>query len=146
MSDPSGLERYNDIMRLAFEGEKGIDQGFIEKFGRVFPPHKALIEEGELRQRIYWILAGEVYVGRRLANRFRVLSTLGRGEIIGEMSFFDRSVPSATVMAKDEVLALEFTRDNFREIFAASPQWTRRLMELMSRRVLQMMARAGKSG
>ena len=66
-------------MRLAFEGEEGIDQGIIEKCGRVFPPHKALVEEGELRQRIYWLLAGEGYVVRRLENRFRVLSTLGRG-------------------------------------------------------------------
>ena len=141
MSDPSGLERYNDIMRLAFEGEEGIDQGIIEKFGRAFGPRQALIEEGELQERIYWIVAGEVYVGRRVDSRFRVLSTLGQGEIIGEMSFFDRSVPSATVIAKDEVLALQFTRDNFSEIFAASPQWTRRLMDLLSRRVLQMMER-----
>ena len=141
MSEPSGLERYNDIMRLAFEGEEGIDQGIIEKFDRAFGPRQALIEEGELQERIYWIVAGEVYVGRRVDNRFRVLSTLGDGEIIGEMSFFDRSVPSATVIAKDEVLALQFTRDNFSEILAASPHWTRRLMDLLSRRVLQMMER-----
>ena len=145
MRESSGLGRYNDIMRLAFQGEEGIDQDIIRKFGRVFGARQTLIAEGKVQERIYWIVAGEVYVGRRKDNRFRVLSTLGAGEIIGEMSFFDRSVPSATVMAKDEVLALQFTRENFSEIVAASPQWTRRLMELLSRRVLHMMGRGAKS-
>ena len=94
------LCRYNDIIRLAFEGEGGIDQSGVHRFVREFADWEILINEGEIRQRICWILTGEVYVGRRNGTRFRVLSALDAGEIIGEMSFFDRSVCSATVIAR----------------------------------------------
>ena len=35
-----------------------------------------------------------------MGDKYKVLTTLGKGELIGEMSFFDKSVRSATVIAK----------------------------------------------
>ena len=56
-------------------------------------------------------------------------------QIIGEMSFFDKSVRSATVIAKGDVHVLEFTRENFADIYAASPMWARRLMVSLAKRI-----------
>ena len=64
-----------------------------------------------------------------------MLTTLGAGEFIGEMSFFDKSVRSATVIAKGAVTTLEFSKENFADIYAASPQWTRRLLVSLSKRI-----------
>jgi CRP/FNR family cyclic AMP-dependent transcriptional regulator len=129
------MEAYDDIMKIAFQGEEAIDDAMVEKFGKRFRDKQVIIREGDIQQKIFWILAGEVYVTRRVGDRYKVLATLGKGEIIGEMSFFDKSVRSATVIAKGDVHMLEFTRENFADIYAASPQWTRRLLVSLSKRI-----------
>ncbi len=132
---------YNDIMKIAFQAEEALDEGVIKRFGRAFRDKQVIIREGDIQQRIFWILEGEVYVTRRVQDRYKILATLGRGEIIGEMSFFDKSVRSATVIAKGTVRVLEFTPENFADIYAASPQWTRRLLTSLARRIRLMLER-----
>jgi len=73
-----------------------------------------------------------------MGDKYKVMATLGKGELIGEMSFFDKSVRSATVITKGPVEALVFSKENFQEIFAASPQWTKRLLISLSSRIRQM--------
>jgi CRP/FNR family cyclic AMP-dependent transcriptional regulator len=126
---------YNEIMRIAFQAEEALDEKVIEKFGKRFRDKQVLIREGDIQQKIFWILEGEVYITRKLEDRYKVLTTLGKGEIIGEMSFFDKSVRSATVIAKGDVRVLEFSRENFADIYAASPMWTRRLLVSLARRI-----------
>jgi CRP/FNR family cyclic AMP-dependent transcriptional regulator len=126
---------YNEIMRIAFQAEEALDEKVIEKFGKRFRDKQVLIREGDIQQKIFWILEGEVYITRKLEDRYKVLTTLGKGEIIGEMSFFDKSVRSATVIAKGDVRVLEFSRESFADIYAASPMWTRRLLVSLARRI-----------
>ncbi len=135
------MEGYNDIMKIAFQAEEALDEAVVKRFGREFHDKQVIIREGDIQQKIFWILDGEVYITRRVNDRYKVLATLGKGEIIGEMSFFDKSVRSATVIAKGNVHVLEFTRENFADIYAASPQWTRRLLTSLARRIRQMLER-----
>jgi CRP/FNR family transcriptional regulator, cyclic AMP receptor protein len=129
------MDAYDDIMKIAFQAEKAIDASTVEKFGKRFRDKQVIIREGDIQQKIFWVLEGEVYVTRRVGDKYKVLTTLGKGEIIGEMSFFDKSVRSATVIAKGDVHALEFTKENFADIYAASPQWARRLLVSLSKRI-----------
>ena len=137
MSDQS----YAEIMKIAFEAEEGINAEVIARFGRTYADKTVLIKEGEVQQEIFWILSGEVYITRKMGDKYKVLATLGKGELIGEMSFFDKSVRSATVIAKGAVEALVFSKENFQEIFAASPQWTKRLLLSLSSRIQVMVER-----
>jgi CRP/FNR family cyclic AMP-dependent transcriptional regulator len=132
------MDAYDDIMRLAFLGEEAISASVVERFGRRFRDKQIIIREGDLQQKIFWILEGEVYVTQRSGDRYKVIRTLGKGEIIGEMSFFDKSVRSATVIAKGNAHVLEFTPENFTDIYMASPQWTRRLLVSLAKRIQQM--------
>jgi CRP/FNR family transcriptional regulator, cyclic AMP receptor protein len=132
------MQNYDEIMKIAFQAEDALDENIIGKFGRRFTDKQIMIREGDIQQKIFWILEGEVYVTRRMGNKYKVLATLGKGELIGEMSFFDKSVRSATVIAKGAVHALEFTRENFADIYAASPQWSRRLLVALARRIRSM--------
>ena len=102
------MDAYNDIMKIAFQAEDALDEGVKAKFGRQFQDKQILIREGEIQQKIFWVLEGEVYITRKMGDKYKVLATLGKGELIGEMSFFDKSVRSATVIAKGAVTALEF--------------------------------------
>jgi CRP-like cAMP-binding protein len=129
------MDSYEEIMKIAFQAEEALDEVVIGKFGKRFKDKQILIREGDIQQKIFWILSGEVYITRKLGDKYKVLTVLGKGELIGEMSFFDKSVRSATVIAKGDVHALEFTKENFADIYAASPQWSRRLMVSLARRI-----------
>ncbi len=129
------MESYDDIIKIAFQAEEALDAEVIKRFGKKFRDKQILITEGEIQQKIFWILSGEVYVTQKVGEKYRVMATLGKGEIIGEMSFFDKSVRSATVIAKGDVETLEFSKENFADIYAASPQWSRRLMVSLAKRI-----------
>jgi CRP/FNR family cyclic AMP-dependent transcriptional regulator len=131
-------QNYAEIMKIAFQAEEAINEVIINKFGKKYGDKTVLIKEGDIQQEIFWILSGEVYITRKMGDKYKVLATLGKGELIGEMSFFDKSVRSATVITKGPVEALVFSKENFQEIFAASPQWTKRLLVSLSSRIGQM--------
>jgi CRP/FNR family cyclic AMP-dependent transcriptional regulator len=138
------MDAYNEIMKIAFQAEEALDEAVIARFGKSFSEKQILIREGDIQQKIFWILEGEVYITRRMGEKYKVLTTLGKGEFIGEMSFFDKSVRSATVIAKSAVRALEFTKENFADIYAASPLWTRRLLVSLAKRIHLMVGRLGE--
>jgi CRP-like cAMP-binding protein len=137
-------DAYNEIMKIAFEAEDALDEAVVTRFGKRFKDKHILIREGDIQQKIFWIMEGEVYVTRKLGDKYKVLATLGKGELIGEMSFFDKSVRSATVIAKGDVHALEFSKENFADIYAANPMWSRRLMVSLARRIRLMVEKLGK--
>jgi CRP/FNR family cyclic AMP-dependent transcriptional regulator len=129
---------YAEIMKIAFQAEEAINEEIIDKFGKKYGDKTVIIKEGDIQQEIFWILSGEVYVTRKMGDKYKVMATLGKGELFGEMSFFDKSVRSATVITKGPVESLVFSKENFQEIFAASPQWTKRLLLSLSGRIRQM--------
>jgi CRP/FNR family cyclic AMP-dependent transcriptional regulator len=134
-------ESYSEIMKIAFQAEEAISEEVIARFGRKYADKTVLIKEGDVQQEIFWILSGEVYITRKMGDKYKVLATLGKGELIGEMSFFDKSVRSATVITKGPVEALVFSKENFQEIYAASPQWTKRLLLSLASRIRVMVER-----
>ncbi len=129
------MESYDEIMKIAFQAEEALNEEVIKRFGKKFRDKQILIKEGDIQQKIFWILSGEVYVTQKVGEKYRVMTTLGKGELIGEMSFFDKSVRSATVIAKGDVETLEFSKENFADIYTASPQWSRRLMVSLAKRI-----------
>ena len=131
-------QNYAEIMKIAFQAEEAINEGIIDKFGRKYGDKTVLIKEGDVQQEIFWILSGEVYITRKMGDKYKVMATLGKGELFGEMSFFDKSVQSVTVITKGPVEALVFSKENFQESFAASPQWTKRLLVYLSGRIRRM--------
>jgi CRP/FNR family cyclic AMP-dependent transcriptional regulator len=136
-----GDKDYTEIMKIAFQAEEAIDDEIRRRFGQTYQDKTLLIKEGDIGQRIFWILQGEVYITRREGNKYKVINTVGKGELIGEMSFFDKSVRSATVISKGTVEALTFSKENFQDIFAASPQWTKRLLDSLSTRIQLMIGK-----
>ena len=138
------MDSYNEIMKIAFQAEEALDESVIARFGRRFKDKQVLIREGDFQQKIFWVLDGEVYITRRMGDKYKVLATLGKGELIGEMSYFDKSVRYATVIAKGDVHVLQFTKENFADIYAASPMWTRRLLVSLAKRIRSMVEKLGQ--
>ncbi len=61
-----------------------------------------VFEEGEKGDFAYLIVSGQVEIFRQSGNNERVLATLGRGEIIGEMSLIDNQPRVASARALED--------------------------------------------
>lgn len=128
------MSENEDLIKIAFQAEDAVDDEIIKKYGKIYPPKKVLINEGETNQNIFWILSGEVYVTKKTEKGYKVLTSVGEGNLVGEMSFFDKTVRTATVISKTEVKVLVFSRENFADIYSYSPQWLVRLLKSLSLR------------
>lgn len=84
------------------------DAEWLARTGRIrtCKEGEVLINEGVATQDLYFVLDGEVGVQVKGAGE---VARLGRGELVGEMSFVDSSPPSATILAHGgaRVLAVE---------------------------------------
>ncbi|NJK87177.1 MAG: cyclic nucleotide-binding domain-containing protein, partial [Bacteroidales bacterium] len=94
------------------------------KYGRKFIPKQVIIPEGDSKKEVYVILNGEVFVTTKILTGYRIIATLGPGEIFGEMAFFDDTPRTATIIAKTNVDAIVLKPENFVEVYKKSPEWT----------------------
>jgi hypothetical protein len=72
-----------------------------------------LIHEGQPASALYILLDGALEVSAAAARR-RQLAHLGKGEVVGEMSFVDARPPSATVRATEDSLVLAIPLEGLR--------------------------------
>lgn len=95
------------------------DIDWMVKVGRRLPVRAgtALIHQGQPIEGLYLILEGEFLVTdpKRGSRRLRLLQA---GEIVGEMSFVERALPSASVAASVDGLVLEIPTEVLREKLA----------------------------
>lgn len=87
-----------------------LDLEWILANGRneTIPAGTVLISEGRPITALYFVLRGSLTV--QLAPHHTELARLGIGEVVGEMSFLDASLPSATVVAEEETVVLTVPR------------------------------------
>src|SRR3989338_11225781 len=77
--------------------------------GKLYNDGNVIIEEGSQSCTMYVIQSGKVKVVKKEGGRETTLAFLCEGDIFGEMSLFDASPRSATIVAVGEarVLAIE---------------------------------------
>ena len=98
---------------------------------RRFAPGETLCRQARPATSCFILLSGVVEVAKETDGHERVLTELSEGAIAGQLALVDGSLRSATLRAKTDVAALEFTRDVFmRLVGASSPLAYRFQMEL----------------
>jgi CRP/FNR family cyclic AMP-dependent transcriptional regulator len=75
---------------------------------RDLAPGERLIEAGREVRDLYFVLGGELSV---LLPDGRQVARLGLGDVVGEMSFVEKRLPSASVRAESAVRLLAIPRD-----------------------------------
>ena len=137
MSDNS-LKKYEYIMKIGLGGLEAIDNDIIYNYGKVFEKGEYIIREGEKSNDVYLILKGRIKVSKsgKDENKIKILTILGPGEIIGEMSFFDSSVRSASCIADSKVIVVAFTAETFSEIYKVHPRWFEQILKSLSKRII----------
>ncbi len=99
---------------------------------------QVLFEEGDSGSEAYLILSGEVEIYRLNGNQEEVIATVGRGEIIGEMSLIDNQprMASARVLKGGEVSVIDQGNFSSRlDHLDANDRVLRRLIDVLVNRV-----------
>lgn len=87
-----------------------------DEFKKVrFHNGELLVEEGTLSDYVYLITRGKVEVrkGMKTSPTPKVLATVGKGEVVGEISMFDGQPHVATAVAVTDVEATAMSREEF---------------------------------
>lgn len=83
----------------------------------------------------YLIQRGRVRITKIIGSIEKTIDVLNPGEIFGEMAVLESAPRSASAIAIDEVVLLEFNRENFEVLMGSNPQIAIRLMKLFSKRI-----------
>lgn len=132
-------KKYEYIMKIGFGGLEAIDNEIIFNYGKTFQKGDYIIKEGEKSNDVYLILKGRVIIAKDVKTVNKVLTILGPGEIIGEMSFFGTSARSASCIADSKVIVVGFTAETFSEIYKVHPRWFEQILKSLSKRIINTM-------
>ena len=100
----------------------------------LFAPAEPLVEQGEVGTSMFLIVQGYVDVRVTRDGVMKVVTQLGPGDCLGEMSVLTGEKRSATVVALAEVEAVEITHAAFAAFVRHNPEVLNRLGELLAQR------------
>jgi CRP-like cAMP-binding protein len=125
-----------DLIKLGFEGEQAITNELFFKYGQTYQPRQIIIREGEAGNEVYLIISGKVVVTEKVEKgSYRILNSLGPGEIFGEMAMLENAPRSATLIAATPTKILALTAENFQTIFKAHPRWGFKILSALGKRI-----------
>ena len=108
------------------------DLDWITQIGATsnLPTLSVLIQEGQPADTIYFILQGSVAVSisQNNSDLDQEIVRCGSGEIIGEMSFVDERLPSATVKTIEPTIALSLSKRQLQLKMERDPDFAARFM------------------
>ena len=102
---------------------------------RVFPTGKNVMLVEQPGEAVFIILHGTVKVYTEQGGRDAILSILGTGDLIGEMSLIDSVGRSASVVTLEDSLMLWMDKVTFNYILDNFPPIARNLVKILSARV-----------
>jgi len=107
----------------------------IGAYARSYPKGSLVFQSGEVGRSVYFIYDGEVgiYLGERDSRR--LVSTLGPGEVFGEMAHIIDEPRTATVKVESDAILLELPPDVFDLFLRADADAMRHLADSLATRL-----------
>ncbi len=96
-----------------------------------FRPNEAIVEAGQPGGTFFVIVEGEAKVVRGS----RVISRVGPGEFLGEISLLDGGPRTATVVAETPVVAIRIFKSSFDKVVAQEPSVAAKILVVVARRL-----------
>ena len=103
--------------------------------GRLYQDGETILRQGDAGECMYVIQEGQARVLVEQDGKEILVRTAGPGEIIGEMSIFEKEVRCASVRAAGPVRALTVDRRTFLTRVHEDPSLAYRILAMMSRRI-----------
>lgn len=107
----------------------------FSRFAKKFPKGSVIFSEFEPGNCFYLIQSGRVELIKIINGAEKNIDILQQGEIFGEMAVLDNSPRSASAIAYDEVVALEFNKENFEILLTGNPAIAMRLLKTFVKRI-----------
>lgn len=122
---------------LLFQGVAPGDLSRIRKrFSETaYPAGADIVTAEQPGDEAYVILQGAVKIHTHVADQEVILSLLGRGDLVGELSLIDSLGRSATVTTLEDSRLLSIGRDSFHRLLDEVPAMAGNLILLLSRRL-----------
>jgi CRP-like cAMP-binding protein len=111
------------------------DDSLFQRFGREFPRGSVLFREGEPGGEMYVIQRGAVRISKRVGEAEKVLSTLGPGEFLGEMSILSGRPRSATATCTEDARLLVVDGRTFETMLRANGEIAVRMIRKLAERL-----------
>ena len=97
--------------------------------------NEILFSDGDNSSQMYFLKSGKLKVIKKKGNQDLELGQIFEGELVGEVSFFDKGPRTATVIAiEDSELAI-IPSDKFQKIFEELPGWYQALTVTLVKRI-----------
>ncbi|HJU19599.1 MAG TPA: cyclic nucleotide-binding domain-containing protein [Stellaceae bacterium] len=100
-----------------------------------FDPGRVLCRQGDPGDAAYLIIEGQAEVIAETPAGPMVLATLGANEIVGEMAIFLDVPRTATVRAKDRLVALRISKEPFLRMVREFPSMAVSIMRELAHRI-----------
>jgi CRP-like cAMP-binding protein len=94
-----------------------------------------LVHEGDRSTSMYWLQKGQLVVTKRRLNEDVILGYIFEGELVGEISFLDDEVRSASVKAIVDSELIEIPQEAIDNIFKTQPKWLEILVKTLAERL-----------
>jgi len=95
-----------------------------------------LLKEGDPGTDIFFVKEGKMSVVRKGANGANiVISTVGAGEMVGEMGFLLHKNRTASVMAITDCHLIVIPKEKFESVLSGQPKWFKVLFETITTRL-----------
>jgi CRP-like cAMP-binding protein len=104
---------------------------------RTFPRGVTIVRQGDLGTSMFVLVDGKVTVSVRSRTGEERITTLGPGDIVGEMSLLIGARRYATVVASKQVIALEIAKPALEEFLVGSPDLIDRFADVVEQRLAE---------
>ncbi len=108
----------------------------LKKLQVEFRSGEVIFEEGEVGCEMFWILAGQVEILRRVGGVEERVAVLEKGDFFGEMALLEEFPErSATARAVSDVMALKLNKTDVKTLLTRSPDAAMQMMAKLSERL-----------
>ena len=100
-----------------------------------FDPGKRLMQQGDLADAAYLIIDGHAEVILETSSGPVIVATVGTTEIVGEVGILGNALRTATVRAKDRLIALRIPKEPFMRMVREFPTIAVSIMQELAQRL-----------
>lgn len=113
------------------------DDQLFQRFGKAFPGGTTLFREGEPGNEMYVVQQGRVTISKRVGDVEKILSSLGPGEFLGEMSILNAKPRSATATCAEDSKLLVIDAKTFEAMIRSNAEIAIRMIKKLADRLAE---------
>jgi CRP-like cAMP-binding protein len=111
------------------------DDQLFQRFGKEFPRGTVLFGEGDPGREMYVIQQGRVTISKKVGDVEKILSSLGVGEFLGEMSILNNKPRSATATCAEDSKLLVIDAKTFEAMIRGNAEIAIRMIKKLADRL-----------